>query len=376
MKIALISCFETYQNRLDDMEKYYLSKGHEVIIIKSDFLHFKKQKVNSDDYQSNVILLEVPKYKKNISIGRMVSHFSFSKRCLKFLKTNKFDLIHVLVPPNMLCRQLSKLNYETKIIYDVIDFWPETMPVRKLSESLIFKKWKGLRNQYINKSDFIITECELFEETLQKIVKNEKIKTVYFTRKKIVNEINYLYDDTINLVYLGSINNIIDINLIVSILKEISNKRKVIFHIIGEGENKITLLKELGTEGILFKDHGVIYDEIQKKEIFNKCSFAFNIMKQEVFVGLTMKSLDYFQFGIPIINNIGWDTEKLVNKYDVGINIKQETSDEVIAEMIINQSGTKENQLLRSKVNKMFEKEFQFNKLEKKMDTVMGEIVK
>ena len=35
-------------------------------------------------------------------------------------------------------------------------------------------------------------------------------------------------------------------------------------------------------------------------------------MKQEVFVGLTMKSIDYFEAGLPIINNIHGDTWNIV----------------------------------------------------------------
>ena len=45
-------------------------------------------------------------------------------------------------------------------------------------------------------------------------------------------------------------------------------------------------------------------------KIINQCHYALNIMKKDVCVGMTMKSLDYFSFGIPIVNNIEGDIKK------------------------------------------------------------------
>lgn len=54
-------------------------------------------------------------------------------------------------------------------------------------------------------------------------------------------------------------------------------------------------------------------------------------MKKDVLVGLTMKSLDYFKNGIPIINNINGDTWEFVENYGVGIN----TTDGFISSLVI-----------------------------------------
>ncbi len=43
-------------------------------------------------------------------------------------------------------------------------------------------------------------------------------------------------------------------------------------------------------------------------------------MKASVCVGLTMKSVDYLEFGLPVINNIRGDTWEAVKKYRIGIN--------------------------------------------------------
>ena len=53
--------------------------------------------------------------------------------------------------------------------------------------------------------------------------------------------------------------------------------------------------------------HGKVFDSKEKNRIFETCHYGLNIMKDSVFVGLTMKSMDYFE-GLPIINNIQGDT--------------------------------------------------------------------
>ena len=42
-------------------------------------------------------------------------------------------------------------------------------------------------------------------------------------------------------------------------------------------------------------------------------------MKSSVCIGLTMKSVDYFRHGLPIINSIPADTMELVSKHGIGI---------------------------------------------------------
>ena len=52
----------------------------------------------------------------------------------------------------------------------------------------------------------------------------------------------------------------------------------------------------------------------------SRCHFGFNLMKPDVRVGLTMKSVDYFRHDLPILNNIPADTAELVDREQVGVN--------------------------------------------------------
>ena len=77
-------------------------------------------------------------------------------------------------------------------------------------------------------------------------------------------------------------------------------------------------------------------------------------MKETVAIGLTTKSIDYFNAGLPIINNIKHDTVKLVDQYGIGINITRDLDN---VPEIMNESIAL-NEQRRTKVKEIFEQYF------------------
>jgi glycosyltransferase involved in cell wall biosynthesis len=131
--------------------------------------------------------------------------------------------------------------------------------------------------------------------------------------------------ETFTAVYLGSMNHIIDIEGIRAVLRQLQTKINVRLHIIGDGESREKFLKALEEDQIDYEYHGLVYDEAEKTRIFARCDCGINMMKNSVCVGLTMKSVDYFCYGLPIINNIPGDTWTLVEQYDAGVNVGEAT---------------------------------------------------
>ena len=68
--------------------------------------------------------------------------------------------------------------------------------------------------------------------------------------------------------------------------------------------------------------------DLQNRTRFGK--ELLNIMKSTVFVGATMKSLEYLYFGLPMINNIMGDTNQIINEYGCGFNIDPKNIDSVV----------------------------------------------
>ncbi|AUC25090.1 hypothetical protein CGZ53_05285 [Streptococcus uberis] len=336
MKIAIINGFDTYEHRVDLIYKYFTRNGNHVSVFTSNYQHIEKKKRNKE--KENFTYIETMEYKRNLSIDRILSHIKLSKDIFSFLE-NDYDLLWVLVPPNSLVKQgikYKRKNKTVKLVFDLIDLWPETMPIGKLKDSFPFKLWKNIRDKNLYNADHIVTECKLFQNFLPKEINPLKISNLYLSYGNDIIARNFnmlnLSGQELSLCYLGSMNNIIDNNVIKNIIQSLSKNYKVKFHIIGDGEKKSELLQLIDSiSNLEIIDHGKIYDNKLKNDILSTCHFGLNIMKKDVLVGLTMKSLDYFKNGIPIINNINGDTWEFVENYGVGIN----TTDGFISSLVI-----------------------------------------
>ena len=318
----------SYDVRIKYVEKYFINNKYETSIISSNFDHRTKNEYKND--KSNLTLIEVPKYSRNISFKRIYSHYSFAKSCINFAKEYKPNIIYISGPPNFLFYYFSKFkkrNDHVKIIYEIGDMWPETMPINKKIKTVLFPfffVWSSLRNYSFKYADGIIYECKLFEKQMKKYQGSSNSQIIYLCKtdnsSKDIN-IDIRYQNTLGFCYIGSINNIVDIDTIIKILCGVKEKNSIFFHIIGIGEKTQLMLQKCKSNGIPYKYYGAIYDDSDKLEIINNSQFAFNTMKKTVVVGATMKSLEYFYWGQIVLNNIPYDTNELINEYEAGFNI-------------------------------------------------------
>lgn len=324
---VLISAFDTCYPRVQMLKEYYESKGHEVTFIASNFSHVKK---SESSVEGADILINVRKYLKNLSIDRLRSHYGFAQDCLKEVRKLQPDFIHCLIPPNALTKAMATYKKEcpnTKLFFDVIDVWPETMPINHFKTYWPFSIWKNQRDGFIKYADVVFTECELFQSVLPQMNSN-KVKTLFWAREeKPLDLYTQLKENEIHFCYLGAINNIIDIDRISSFLSNCQKYKPTVLHIIGHGESKDLLIQSVESQGVQVIDHGSLYQQDQKQKVFDQCHYALNIMKESVVVGLSMKSLDYMCGQVPLINTIGGDTNELCQHYNIGYNLNEENLD-------------------------------------------------
>lgn len=324
----IIDCFDDYEIRLKYVKEALEREGYETSIYLSNFDHYAKEYVK--EKRNNVNYLPVPAYQKNLSYARIHSHTIFAKECKKLIAEQKPDLVYCIVPPNTLTEEIGKYKLEHKqdfkLVFDICDMWPETFPshLMKVFGALPFAIWKAKRDNYLKYADCIITECDLFKNILKKKTEESKIHSVYLCKKQVVKE-PIQKDGPLNFVYLGSINSIIDIDGIVDFLKEVNAITPAHLDVIGDGEKASTLKEKLNDNNLPNTFHGKIYNEDEKKKIYEHCHYGLNFMKDSVCVGLTMKSLDYFAYDIPLINNIVGDSWDLIKKYNIGFNVNKET---------------------------------------------------
>lgn len=320
-RVMIINCFETYEQRVELLCDYFKENGFEIKVITSDWLHMHK--AVREKCPERYEMVHVKPYTKNLSPQRLMSHDGFAKAAQKKMEEFEPDLLWVLIPPNSLAKTAAAYKAkhpEIKLVMDLIDMWPETMPISRFKNIPPFTNWRKLRDNYLQCADAVVTECDLYQTILTGICKPQKMHTLYLGRKNAEsNSRPQPPSDRIALCYLGSINNIIDIPCIEQIVGNI--KGDVELHIIGDGENRQELIDRASGAGANVIYHGKIYDSEGKQQIMDQCHFGLNIMKDNVFVGLTMKSIDYFGYGLPIINNIKGDTWEFVKNKNIGINL-------------------------------------------------------
>lgn len=320
-----ISSTNHYNVRTGKFVNDYVKKGYDVIYVTSDFDHMTKKRYCFNEYK-NSKQLHVISYKKNLSISRILSHLMFSYKTFYMLLACKPEVVYVEVPNNSLVKSSAKYKKinNAEIIVDVFDMWPESMPVK--TKNMIvnwgFDIWRNFRNKNLKFADQIWIECDYYRELLSAQKINLPMETKYLKLKNAETSIEMkVSEEEIDLCYLGSINNIIDISLIEKIVSEFAKNKRTRIHIIGDGERKDEFLDILKQNSIEIIDHGKVYEIDKLQEIFDQCWFGINVLREDLAIGITMKSISYFRGGLPIINTVQGDTSRFVEECNIGINV-------------------------------------------------------
>ncbi len=372
MRAVVVTHSSTYETRAEAAGDFFRNKGYEVTWIFSDFDHLRKKTLKREHPQH--VYLHMNPYASNLSVRRILSIRDFSLAVEKYLE-DLFtagcgpDLLYILIPANSLAAAAGRLHakYGVRIVFDLLDLWPESLPLKKIEVFPPLAAWRNLRDRNLGAADMIFTECSLYRKELS--LDPEKSRTLYWFKREATDATpdqpgtaagggsderkktsivelsatetkgspNEKADSgmaketsrkrmrgTLHIVYMGAVNHIIDIDGIVRILQAVMAQRPVYLHVIGEGDGKQDFLRALCQAGIPFTDYGAVYDEQKKAAILSECRFGLNVMKKSVHVGLTMKSIDYLSFGLPLINTIGGDTWDIIEKHGIGVNVDPE----------------------------------------------------
>lgn len=355
-KAYLISCSDHYGHRLHVVDGYFGSRGYDTTYITSDFDHTSKQKFTC--CVPGCVQLPAIPYEKNLSLARILSHRNFSRDVFRYLESQprEPEAVVVQLPPNFLghyAKKYKKRHPQVKLVFEIFDMWPETFPYGKLKRLLypVFKVWAWLRDHSLDAADAVVTECEMFRNKLGLAPGHGT--TAYLCAEPMERMAPRLRTDGLDICYLGAINNIIGIEEICGILAGLARSTPVTLHIIGTGEKEQEFVDRARAAGAEVIFYGPIYDDEQKQRIMHRCHLGLNVMKDSVFVGLTMKSVDYFRHGLPIINSVPGDSRLLVEQRGVGVQTGEDCVERIL-------SLTREEYLqMRENVAGLFAREFE-----------------
>ena len=85
--------------------------------------------------------IHVPEYRRNLSIRRIFSHLVYSLKVMQLLLSRKPDVVLGVLPCNSVGLVLwfyKKTHSSVRLMVDVTDMWPESVPISKFGKKLLF----------------------------------------------------------------------------------------------------------------------------------------------------------------------------------------------------------------------------------------------
>lgn len=356
MNILLISLFVTLteegsNSRLSNILKS-IAPDNRVTVITSDFNHGQKsqrQSMPSTVNGNSIIYLPVPKYKKNLSIARIYSHYCFARRLKKYLYSlkEKPDMVYCAMPASSPALVAGKYCEKNNIpfVVDVIDLWPNSLiplsPYKRLIEGFVYP-WKQISAKAYSKASYISAESKEYMKEAQRYNPNVPASYTYLgvdidrTRKLIesaVVDIPPKPKDEIWLCYGGSLGNSYDFDSILNAIRAIDRagfKYKMWF--VGGGEKEEKIRTYASKYGLNVEITGrIAYNNYLK--YLNICDIAFNSFLPDTLVVHSYKFNDYVACGCYIINSLKGETAELIEESGIGITYTPSTIESQIVEV-------------------------------------------
>lgn len=379
-KICIISAFDNWplraNSRMANVFDYFSERKYDVSIIISDFSHAKKTKINQDKLPNYVTTINTLPYFKNMSFRRIFSHYDFSKKVTKVLCAKKPEIVYVIVPPNFAAYFCAKYCKKENIscVLDIIDLWPETLPINNTVVKHIFNctvgyGWRWIRNCVLKETTYIISETNRYAPYLES--ERKDIHVVFLSKGRKLQKYQSFERKSRKLVigFIGNVNKIINFDSLLYILKHVSTWQ-ISFEIIASGEGMNNLLFRLEQTNIDYYCYGIVYDEEEKRKIMSGWDFGYNGQKDSVVTGLSYKSIDYLYYGVPLLNSVKSDTWEFVEKKKCGFNFMN--NDRALKQLVISIDKLTDEDLIAMKKASIetFNTFLSWNIYEKKMDDI------
>ena len=307
---------EPYFNRFLYLAQMW-SKEYSVTLVTSRFCHFLKSHRTPEDprYRDlsfELVLLNEPGYRTNVSIGRFVSHYSFVSALRIWLEAQEgkryFDIAYSaypLIASNIVLADFRhRLGY--KLIIDIQDVWPESIsaafPILNRFKWLLLPLSRKADSAYAAGDGLVAVSKTYLTRSRRKCPEKPGMVAYLGSDRALVDSIpaESLRSDGPHLIYLGTLSHSYDVATCVQGIKRLRQRYPNLkLHILGDGP-QLAQIRSLAGEGVLF--YGFVHYN-RMVAIAKSCDLAINPIVKSAAQSVTNKISDYFTLGLPIINS-------------------------------------------------------------------------
>lgn len=305
------------------------------VTIAADFNHPAKdyypKELSNDKRQ---ILLHVPSYKKNLSIGRIWSHLMFSWKLKKYLELNpeKPQVIYCAMPTSSsayVCAKFCK-KHGIKFVVDVIDLWPDSLlPLIKGSSiiKVILFPWTYMTRYAYRNADVIMGESMAYAQEAKKYNNKAPVFPIYLgVDVDYINSVKSLRaiklekpKDEIWIAYAGSLGNSYDFESLLDAVKGIQGQYKYKLWFVGDGVRRKEIEDYIEANSLKAEITGFLPYE-QLLGYLSYMDIAVNIFRANTKVVYSYKFNDYVAMDCFVLNSLKGETADMVDKYQIGRN--------------------------------------------------------
>ena len=303
------------------------------------FDNYKKFGVIKENFSKYHKIIRVPIYprKKANKINLFLNYMSFLFSGIFFgffyTRKNKFDLILVNCPSpatQIAIGLFFKKIYNLKMMTWVQDIWPESLyETGHLKKNFLYNFINYIFNFFYKQNNLLLLQSDGFLKNFQKkkinnkkiVVPNpadETLKKFFFKKNKLIKFKKKYF----NIVYTGNIGTAQPFEKFCFVLNKIYKVNKnIIFHIFGEGKNKIKLIHDAK---VLRCKNIKIYSYVNKSNlpgIYRQSDALLVMLKDKSIFNITIPSKfqNYLFFKKPILGWINGETKKIIDRNNCGL---------------------------------------------------------
>ena len=344
MNILILSHYFWPENfKINDLASN-LNKKNNVFVLTGNPSYPKKKIFNKIDKKKiykfkNIEIIRVPvipRGKSKFSIFLNYISFLFSLSIIGTIKILKKKIDILLVfgtsPPTVMIPAIiiSKIK-KAKVIFWVLDLWPETLISMKIiSNKFLLNIIKKYVSYIYNFSDLVFAQSNQFVKNIKKYCKN-KNKIIYFPTwsdlnyEKNSSKIKFFKRKYFYITFTGNIGDAQDFENILKCIEILKSNNKIKFLIVGDGSKYLWLKDQIKRKKL--NQNTILTGALSKKkipEILKKSDCLLITLKKGGIDKLTIpgKLSDYMNFKKPILGMINGETHKIIKNAKCGLVCK------------------------------------------------------